>query len=95
MKLTQLSFKAGCLVSSRACSPITASPELIWHQGSFVFPHGLGAMYFRSVGQKAAEAGVISPGELQDWCDGIDTLHNQSRLFGTVGYFLFAARVCS
>jgi ubiquinone/menaquinone biosynthesis C-methylase UbiE len=60
-----------------------------------VFPQGLGAMYFRSVGHKAAEAGIITPGELQEWSHGVDSLHDQSRLFGEVGYFLFTARSCS
>jgi hypothetical protein len=57
-----------------------------------VFPQDLGATYFEAVGRHAAEAGALSAEELAAWLDGIAGLRAKSRLFGTVGYFLFTAR---
>lgn len=57
-----------------------------------VFPQGLGATYFRSVGRHAEAAGAISAAELAEWSAGIDGLAARGRLFGSVGYFLFTAR---
>ncbi|MGI9521759.1 MAG: methyltransferase domain-containing protein, partial [Hyphomicrobiaceae bacterium] len=58
-----------------------------------VFPQVLATTYFKCVGQNAADAGVISSSELQEWCDSIETLDNRGDTFGTVGYFLFTARL--
>jgi SAM-dependent methyltransferase len=57
-----------------------------------VFPQGLGASYFRSVGAHAAAAGALDAAELATWDAGIAGLAAKGRLFGSVGYFLFTAR---
>jgi len=58
-----------------------------------IFPQELGATYFSGVGSHAAAAGVLIPDEAAGWLDSIAKLKETGRLFGTVGYFLFTARV--
>lgn len=58
-----------------------------------IFPQDLAATYFTGVGRHAAEAGALTPDDLQKWNEGIDTLRSSGRLFATVGYFLFTATV--
>lgn len=58
-----------------------------------IFPQELGATYFSGVGNHAAAAGVLTPDEVAGWLDSIAKLKETGRLFGTVGYFLFTARV--
>jgi SAM-dependent methyltransferase len=58
-----------------------------------IFPHGLAAEYYAGVGQHAAAAGAITADELKEWLAGLDVLKAKQALFGTVGYFLFTARV--
>lgn len=57
-----------------------------------VFPADLGATYFAGVGAHAAAAGTLSAAEAAAWRAGVDALHAEGRLFGSVGYFLFTAR---
>jgi ubiquinone/menaquinone biosynthesis C-methylase UbiE len=58
-----------------------------------IFPQDLAATYFSSIGNHAAAVGVLTPGELDSWLNGITDLKASGRLFGTIGYFLFTARV--
>jgi len=58
-----------------------------------IFPQGLTSEYFADVGRHAAAAGALSAAELAEWLAGIDGLASKQALFGTVGYFLFTARV--
>lgn len=58
-----------------------------------IFPQDLAAEYFSDVGRHAASAGAITSDELGEWLDGIAGLKQDRALFGTVGYFLFTARV--
>ena len=59
-----------------------------------IFPQDLAAIYFADVGRNAAKDGAISETELSAWLSGIADLHKRNRLFGSVGYFLFTARIC-
>jgi SAM-dependent methyltransferase len=56
-----------------------------------IFPQALGATYFSSVAQNAANDGVISKRECAAWQAEIAELSRSARLFGTVDYFLFTA----
>lgn len=56
-----------------------------------IFPPSLGAIYFSGIGQRAAEAGVLTEGEGTAWQDEIEHLHRTGRLFGHVSTFLFLA----
>ncbi|WP_421724022.1 methyltransferase domain-containing protein [Bauldia sp.] len=58
-----------------------------------IYPPDLAATYFAGVGRHAAEAGVLTAAEGVTWTRDIATLHAADRLFGTIGYFLFTARV--
>lgn len=58
-----------------------------------IFPQDLGAHYFAAVGAHAAAAGSLTPAELEEWQTGLAALAHAGRLFGTVGYFLFTARL--
>jgi ubiquinone/menaquinone biosynthesis C-methylase UbiE len=58
-----------------------------------IFPQELAATYFSGVGNHAAAAGILTPDEAAGWLDSIAKLKETGRLFGTVGYFLFTARV--
>jgi len=58
-----------------------------------IFPQDLAAIYFSGIGEHAAAAGAIETNELEAWRDGIAELKASGRLFGTIGYFLFTARV--
>lgn len=58
-----------------------------------IFPQGLAAEYYAGVGQHAAAAGAITAAELGEWLAGLDSLKAKQALFGTVGYFLFTARI--
>lgn len=58
-----------------------------------IFPQGLASEYFADLGRHAAAAGAITAPELDEWLAGIDRLAARQSLFGTVGYFLFTARV--
>ncbi len=57
-----------------------------------IFTPELAAGYFAQCGRSAATDGVLSDAELHDWNSGIEALHRESKLFATVGYFLFTAR---
>lgn len=58
-----------------------------------IFPQDLAAEYFTSVGHGAERAGVLSSEEAVAWVTRIEELHARQRLFASVGYFLFTARV--
>lgn len=58
-----------------------------------VIPQALALTYFQSVGQRAKDAGAITNAELEEWSHGISALARSDKLFGTVGYFLFTARI--
>jgi len=58
-----------------------------------IFPQGLAATYFSGVGNHAAAAGALTEGEQEEWLAGIAEREAAEQLFGTVGYFLFTARV--
>jgi 2-polyprenyl-3-methyl-5-hydroxy-6-metoxy-1,4-benzoquinol methylase len=58
-----------------------------------LFPQDLAAIYFSDVGRNAAKDGAISEAELSAWLTAIADLHKDGRLFASVGYFLFTARV--
>lgn len=57
-----------------------------------VFPQDLGAEYFASTAENAQKDGAISDAERAAWDAEIASLHRAGSLFGTVDYFLFAAR---
>nr|WP_319386701.1 methyltransferase domain-containing protein [uncultured Roseibium sp.] len=56
-----------------------------------IFPQGLGATYFKSIGVHAEEAEVITAAELAEWQEDIDRLRDKDQVFATIGYFLFTA----
>jgi len=58
-----------------------------------ILPQDLAATYFSGVGKHAAAAGALTAAELEAWLKGVAELQVTDRLFGTVGYLLFTARV--
>ena len=58
-----------------------------------IFPQDLAAAYFTAVASSARQGGAIAEDELASWRQAIEALHCNGRLFGTIGYFLFTARV--
>lgn len=58
-----------------------------------VFPQDLAAAYFSAIGESAHRDGVLTADECAAWVAEIAALHQRGRLFGTVGYFLFTARM--
>ena len=58
-----------------------------------VFDPDLAAGYFAQTGRSACQAGVIDADELARWTGTIADLHGRGRLFCSIGYFLFTARV--
>jgi SAM-dependent methyltransferase len=58
-----------------------------------IFTPDLAAAYFTETGRTAQGTGVIDEDEFNRWASGIDTLRQCGRLFASVGYYLFTARV--
>jgi hypothetical protein len=58
-----------------------------------VFGADLAASYFTGTGRSAQEAGVISAAEAEGWAAEIADLAARGRLFCSIGYYLFTARV--
>ena len=58
-----------------------------------IFTPDLAAAYFTETGKTALAAGVIDAGEFERWAAGIEDLRKKDRLFASIGYYLFAARV--
>jgi SAM-dependent methyltransferase len=58
-----------------------------------VFDPDLAAQYFTGIGRAAGAAGVIDEADTARWVAGVAALHQQGRLFGAIGYYLFTATV--
>ncbi|MEM7400030.1 MAG: methyltransferase domain-containing protein [Pseudomonadota bacterium] len=58
-----------------------------------VFPEDLAVDYFIQMGANAQRAGVISPDEQAAWAAAVKALKANGRLFATIGYYLFTAKV--
>jgi hypothetical protein len=58
-----------------------------------VFTPDLAAAYFTETGRTAQGAGVIDTGEFAHWAAAIEDLRQRRRLFCSIGYYLFTARV--
>jgi len=58
-----------------------------------VFTPDLAAAYFTETGRTAQSAGVIDASEFDHWAAAIEDLRQRSRLFCSIGYYLFTARV--
>jgi SAM-dependent methyltransferase len=58
-----------------------------------IFTPELAAAYFTETGKTALAAGAIDAGEFERWASGIEDLRKKDRLFASIGYYLFAARV--
>jgi SAM-dependent methyltransferase len=58
-----------------------------------IFTPDLAAAYFTETGKTALAAGVINQAELDDWARTIADLRQKNRLFASIGYYLFNARV--
>ena len=58
-----------------------------------IFPPDLGGVYFTGTGQSAQSVGVITAPELESWTATIEDLRQRGRLFCSIGYYLFTARV--
>ena len=58
-----------------------------------IFTPDLGADYFAGTGKSACDAGVIDAGELDRWTGEIEDLRRRGRLFCSIGYYLFTARM--
>lgn len=58
-----------------------------------IFTPDLAAAYFSETARSAQSAGVIDTGELDDWAAAIEDLRQRDRLFCSIGYYLFTARV--
>lgn len=58
-----------------------------------VFPEDLAIDYFIQMGANAQSAGVITADEQEAWVAAIKTLEANGRLFATIGYYLFTAKV--
>ena len=58
-----------------------------------VFTPDLAAAYFTETGRTAQSAGVTDTGEFDHWAAAIEDLRQRGRLFCSIGYYLFTARV--
>jgi hypothetical protein len=58
-----------------------------------VFDPDLAAQYFTGIGRAAGAAGVIDEADTARWVASVAALHQQGRLFGAIGYYLFTATV--
>lgn len=58
-----------------------------------VFTPDLAAAYFTETARTAQSAGVIDTGEFDHWAAAIEDLRQRGRLFCSIGYYLFTARV--
>jgi len=58
-----------------------------------IFTPELAAAYFTETGQTAQRAGVIDQAAFDRWAAAIENLHRRGRLFCSIGYYLFSARV--
>jgi SAM-dependent methyltransferase len=58
-----------------------------------IFTPDLAAAYFTETGRTAQSAGVIDAGEFDHWKAAIEDLRQRGRLFCSIGYYLFTARV--
>jgi hypothetical protein len=58
-----------------------------------IFTSDLAAAYFTETGSTAQSAGVITADEFAKWAAAIEDLRQRGRLFCSIGYYLFAARV--
>jgi len=58
-----------------------------------IFTPDLAAAYFTETGKTAQTAGVITAEEFAQWASAIEDLRRRGRLFCSIGYYLFAARV--
>jgi hypothetical protein len=58
-----------------------------------IFTPDLAAAYFTVTGKTAESAGVIDAEEYARWAAVIEDLRRRDRLFCSIGYYLFTARV--
>jgi len=58
-----------------------------------VFAPDLAAAYFTDTARSAQRAGVIKAAELDRWLTAVEHLRQRSRLFCSIGYYLFVARL--
>jgi len=58
-----------------------------------IFTPDLAAAYFTETGSTAQSAGVIDASEFDYWAAAIEDLRQRGRLFCSIGYYLFTARV--
>ena len=58
-----------------------------------IFTPDLAAAYFTETGKTSQTAGVITAEEFAQWASAIEDLRQRGRLFCSIGYYLFAARV--
>lgn len=58
-----------------------------------IFTPDLAAAYFTEAARSAQSAGVIDTRELDSWATAIEDLRQRDRLFCSIGYYLFTARV--
>lgn len=58
-----------------------------------VFTPDLAANYFTETARSAKSAGVIDTRELDNWVAAIEERRQRDRLFCSIGYYLFTARI--
>jgi SAM-dependent methyltransferase len=58
-----------------------------------IFTPDLAAAYFTETGKTAQSAGAITAEEFSQWASAIEELRQRGRLFCSIGYYLFSARV--
>jgi SAM-dependent methyltransferase len=58
-----------------------------------IFTPDLAAAYFTETGKTAQSAGVLTAAEFAQWAAAIEELRQRGRLFCSIGYYLFTARV--
>jgi hypothetical protein len=58
-----------------------------------IFTPELAAAYFTETGRTAQRAGVIDQAAFDRWATAIEDLRQRGRLFCSIGYYLFTARV--
>lgn len=58
-----------------------------------IFTPELAAAYFTETGRTAQHAGLIDQAGFDRWAAAIEDLHKRGRLFCSIGYYLFSARV--
>lgn len=58
-----------------------------------IFTSDLAAAYFTETARSAASAGVIDRHELDSWAAAVEDRRRRDRLFCSIGYYLFTARI--